>query len=150
MTTQNRAAMLAKIHIAKKDFNLDDDTYRALIARHSGGKRSAAQLNADELDSVLRELVAKGFRPKKTGVGKRPNPAQSRQAMMKKIEALLAEKARRDGGPVNWNYAHAIAKRIAKVDNLSFCTDDGLRRVVAALAISAEREIKAKNQEGHD
>jgi len=133
--------MLAKIHIAKKDLGLDDDTYRAIIARHGCGKTSSRDLTITQLDSVLREFTGKGWQPKQPKAGKRPKPAQSRIAMMAKIEALLAEKARRDGHAISWNYAHAIAKRVAKVERLEFCTDDGLRKVVAALSYSAAREI---------
>lgn len=134
-------AMLAKIHIAKKDLGLDDDTYRSIIARHGEGKTSSRDLTIAQMDAVLREFTGKGWQPKQPKAGKRPKPAQSRVAMMGKIEALLAEKARRDGQAISWNYAHAIAKRVAKVDRLEFCTDEGLGKVIAALSYSARREI---------
>lgn len=54
---------LAKIHIAKKDLGLDDDTYRAMI-RRIGGVESSAQLDAAGRRALLAEFRAGGWKPK--------------------------------------------------------------------------------------
>jgi phage gp16-like protein len=60
-TDNRRASELAKIHIAKKRLRLDDDTYRAIIARVCGGKTSAADLTQEERGKLLNEFQRFGF-----------------------------------------------------------------------------------------
>jgi phage gp16-like protein len=55
-------SLLAKIHIAKKDLGLDEDTYRAVLERLTG-QRSAAGLDDRRLGLVLDEFKAKGWKP---------------------------------------------------------------------------------------
>lgn len=136
----DRKPLLAKIHIAKKDLGLDEDSYRALIARHGGqGDRpSAANLQISQLESVLRELTGKGWRPRPKG-GRTPRPAPSREALIGKIKAQLTAKAQHQGRAVPWSYADAIARRVAGVERVEWCDETQLRRVVAALAYDARR-----------
>lgn len=54
--------MLAKIHIAKKELGLDDDTYRAVLMRVTG-QASSAGLSFDQMDEVLAEFKARGWKP---------------------------------------------------------------------------------------
>lgn len=60
---------LAKIHVAKRDLGLDDDTYRAVLVRMTG-KSSAKGMTAGELDSVLGEFRRLGFKPTSKGRGR--------------------------------------------------------------------------------
>lgn len=53
--------------------------------------------------------------------------------MLGKVAALLADAQR------PWNYAHAIAKRVAKVDRVEWCDGVGLHKVVTALVMDARR-----------
>lgn len=133
----SRQALLAKIHIAKKDLSLDDDTYRAILGRF--GVSSSRDLTIAQMDLVLREFIGKGWQPKQTKSGRRPRPVASREALMGKIEALLADKAKRQGAPVSWNYGHAVAKRVCKVDRLDFCDNVMLGKVIAALSYDQNR-----------
>ncbi len=48
----NRRALLAQVHIAKKQLGLDDPTYRAVLERETG-KRSAADCSDTALRRVL-------------------------------------------------------------------------------------------------
>ncbi|WP_447588678.1 gp16 family protein [Aquipseudomonas campi] len=126
---------LAKIHIAKQQLGLDDETYRALLARVAG-VRSAKELNPRQVGAVLREFERLGFQPKpsakRTGRTK-PNPAAERKALVGKIEAQLSEAGR------VWAYADAMALRMFKVAQVEWCNPDQLRRLVAALAYDAKR-----------
>ena len=57
----NRNSELAKIHIAKKDLGLDDDTYRDVlwtVAR----VRSAKDLDHHGREQVLKHFKSKGFK----------------------------------------------------------------------------------------
>lgn len=54
---------IAKIHIAKKELALDDDTYRALLEQVTG-KTSCAGMTPAQLNQVLDTLKTKGWKPK--------------------------------------------------------------------------------------
>lgn len=60
----NRRAMLAKVHLAKKDLGLSDDDYRAILARVAH-RRSAGDCTEQQLDAVLREFRRLGWRAKR-------------------------------------------------------------------------------------
>lgn len=53
---------LAKVHIAKKELGLDDDTYRALLLRVVGAE-SCAGLSEAKIGRVLDELKRLGWKP---------------------------------------------------------------------------------------
>jgi len=121
---------LAKIHIAKQQLVMDDDSYRAML-RSVGGVESAKDLDARSAAQVLRHLERCGFQPK--GGGHRPRVAGSRAAQLGKIEALLADAGR------PWEYVNGMVKRVCKVDAIEFCDSEMLARLIAALQIDANR-----------
>lgn len=75
-----RQAELGKIHIAKKQLGLDEDTYRGLI-HHVTGKRSAGDLDSTERRAVLDEMARRGFKPQPRdhGRGRRNRPRAAAQ-----------------------------------------------------------------------
>lgn len=140
---------LAKIHLAKKQLGLDEITYRAMLLTVAGVE-SAADLDEAGRYRVLKHLYDRGFVAKR---GTRAHPGQPRNLnsmgrgpLLKKIEALLAEKGSREGRYVSWNYALGILKRQYQVERLEWATAEQLRGVVAALSIHGRRsEARAKN-----
>ena len=57
---------LGKIHIAKKDLALDDDTYRVIISQIGGAASgSAADLDLAGRRKVLEHFKSKGWKPRK-------------------------------------------------------------------------------------
>lgn len=70
-------------------------------------------------------------------------PAAYKQALMGKIEALLA-----DAG-LPWAYLNSskrgpsMVQRLAGVDRIEFAEPDGLKKIVAALAYRAKRQATA-------
>lgn len=62
MADPRRRARLAKVHLAKKELAMDDDSYRGLLERVSG-RRSAAEISDAGLDKILREMIRLGWRP---------------------------------------------------------------------------------------
>jgi CBS-domain-containing membrane protein len=62
VTGANRNAMLAKVHVAKKQLGLDEDTYRDVL-RRMVDRDSAAGLNEVQLDRVIHEFKRLGWRP---------------------------------------------------------------------------------------
>lgn len=129
-----RNAALGKIHIAKKDLGLDDDTYRALLARVAG-VTSAKDLNPRQVSAVLAEFQRLGWQPApaKSQGRKTPRPAPDRQKLVGKIEAQLAEAGR------PWAYADAMCSRMFQVERVEWCDSDQLQRLVAALVYDARR-----------
>lgn len=128
-----RQANLAKIHIAKKALGLDDDTYRALLARVAG-VTSAKDLNPRQVSAVLAEFQRLGWQPPAKPTSRpAPNPAPDRKKLIGKIEAQLATAGR------PWAYADAMCSRMFKVERVEWCDSDQLQRLVAALVYDARR-----------
>ena len=146
-----RKAQLAKVHIAKKELGLEDDTYRDLIKKVGGlnpfyvngvgkkraeGVNSSSHLTAIGLRILLEELKDAGFKGKKTFKG-RPHAIDStsnpRSAQLKKVEALLADAKR------PWAYAEAMALRMYKKQNLTFCDHKELSGIITALTKDAKK-----------
>lgn len=125
---------LAKIHIAKSQLGLDDETYRALLARVAG-VRSAKDLNPRQVGAVLVEFERLGWVPSTTKkAGRKAPKAPTNKAQMSKVEAFLAEANR------PWAYADAMALRMFKVERVEWLDADQLRRMIAALAHDAKRQ----------
>lgn len=134
MSNAVRNGQMAKIHIAKSQLGLDDEEYRALLGRVAGVS-SAKDLNPRQMGAVLAAFEKLGWQPKapaKQG-RKRPHVKSTRERLLGKIEAQLAEAGR------PWAYADALALRICKVERLEWCDDAHLQKVIAALSYDAKR-----------
>jgi len=81
--TGARRAMIAKLHIARKELALAEESYRAILLRVAG-KSSASECTDEQLDAVLAEFKRLGWKPKT----KRP---RSGVPHVRKIYALWAE-----------------------------------------------------------
>jgi phage gp16-like protein len=137
-----RNASLAKIHIAKKQLGLDDETYRAMLQQH-GGVTSAKDLTPLGAAKVLHHLEKAGFKPK-ANPGKRPKPAAGRAALVSKIEAQLTDAGR------PWAYVDGMARKMFKVEKVDWLDEEQLGKIVAALAYDAKRRAKQAGKEGAD
>jgi len=126
-----RNAQLARIHIAKTQLGLDDETYRAMlfsVARVT----SAKDLDDAGRRAVLDHLRARGFQDRGARGRARPHNAQG-SPLLQKIGALLTDAGR------GWEYADALAQRMFHVDRVAFCDYDQQRKLVAALSIDQRR-----------
>lgn len=141
-----RRAELAKIHIAKKDLGLDDDTYR-LMLHEVAGVESAGDLNTRGRRAVLEHLKELGFAAKTKGrpgnIERSPGAGPqrtSRARQLEKIEALLTV------GSKPWAYADALAARIcrtrdgAPIEKIAWVPTGELYKVITALRKQAQRE----------
>lgn len=132
-------ASYAKIHIAKKELGITDETYRDMLHLHFQAK-SATELSPRQITVLLNHFKAKGWQPKRPGrAGKRPFQAKgqapaSKDRLINKIEAHLAERK------LPWNYAHAMAKRICRVERVEFCDETNLLKLVAAFEYDSTRK----------
>ena len=134
---QRRNAALGKIHLAKKQLAMDDDTYRAMLLT-IGGVKSSKELTPEGINKVVRHLEHVGaVFTKAKRAGKKPHnldSESSRAAYMSKIEALLAEAGR------PWEYAKAMAKHMYKKEALEFCSGNELAGIITGLVKNAKRE----------
>jgi phage gp16-like protein len=128
-----RNVQLSKIHIAKKDLGLDEETYRSLLKRVTGAT-SAKDLGPMQVVAVLAELGRLGWQPKSKPKGRSaPNVAPDRAKLVGKIEAFMAEAQR------PWEYADGMAKRMFKVDRVEWLDAKQLGSMVSALTYDAKR-----------
>ena len=128
----NRHKELGKIHIAKKQLDMDDVDYRNMlftIAR----VRSAADLDEQGRHDVLAHFRSLGFKAKRKSYPGRPHNTDE-NPQLRKIEALLAD------NKLPWSYADAICKRMYQKDRLTFCDSTQLSAVITALIKDTERK----------
>jgi phage gp16-like protein len=140
-TAKARAAALAKIHLGAKRIGLDEADYRSLIRRVGGAASgSAADLDRRGLAAVLARLTELGAvfsRPARAGA--KPRVTATRQALVDKIDALLAEAGK------SMRYADGIAKRMFRLDGgVAWCDGRQLAAVIAALHQQAVKAGRAK------
>lgn len=128
MKPDRRKGLIAKIHVAKTQLGLDDETYRALLKR-TGGRASCADMDVLALQSVMAEMVRLGFVPSRKHLGAKPLHSSGNRAMMGKLSALLASSGK------SWAYADGMARRMFGKDKVSLLTGDELHRLIAALNI---------------
>ncbi|MGM0938354.1 MAG: gp16 family protein [Pseudomonadota bacterium] len=141
--TPNRKILIGIIKAAQKYLNIDDETYRSILVRMTG-KDSAKKLTLDELSLVRDYLHDQGY-PRKSPRkhGRRPSVPVSRESVLRKIEALLAEAKR------PWDYAEKTAERMFNRQKIEFLTFGELTKLMQALAIDAKRRKarEAKNEQ---
>lgn len=136
----HRTAMLAKIHVAKKDLALTDDTYRALLARMTKHE-SAARCSDEQLDKVLGEFQRLGWRPKARKApkraGKRPlatgDQARKVRALWLSLYHLGVVRSPEEAAIA------AYARRVAKVDALQWMSPEQGNLVIEGLKDWCER-----------
>ena len=134
-----RRGLLAKIHIAKKETGLDDGEYRLLLKRVTG-KASAADCTDGQLEAVVAEFKAKGWKPKP----RRKSPASSHKKgpdQADKIRALWIEMGKtgivRDGSDAALN--RYVQKRTG-VDNIKWLNGQQRYSVLEGLKAWGGRE----------
>ncbi|EKM6232585.1 regulatory protein GemA [Salmonella enterica] len=57
----SRTSLIKLIHVARRDLQLDDDTYRAFLMQKTG-KISCRELNVAQLELVLNAMKERGFK----------------------------------------------------------------------------------------
>lgn len=135
----HRRAMLAKIHVAKKTLQLDEDDYRQILLDETG-RASAGDCTEAELERTLKRFQALGFKPlPKAGA----QPGASRPA-----QHPVARKARAMWislyhlGAVespNEKALESFAKRQLKCERLVWANQSDGYKLIEALKAMAER-----------
>ncbi|MCX7366784.1 MAG: regulatory protein GemA [Alphaproteobacteria bacterium] len=126
------------IQIGKRQLQLDDETYRALLKRVAGVE-SSTQLDDTSARAVLDDMRSRGFRDGVNGGSKKRRGGAS-QPMAKKARALWLALWNLDETETGSEAAlTAFAKGITGKDDLRFCTSAELGRVVEGLKAWAKR-----------
>lgn len=137
--TNARTTLIAKIHIGKKQLGLDEATYRDVLARITS-KDSLKAMDLKDLKKVIMELKRLGFTPtppKNTpSWGKKRHTTQDKQALMNKIEAMLADMS------LHWRYADGMAKKMFGVEFVNWLNYNQLYKLTQALAVHQAKNGK--------
>ena len=83
----NRLSLIKLIHVARRELQMDDDTYRLMLSGMPalGGLTSTADLSVPNLVLVLEQLKRKGFKVRPNTTNKRP---QAKDGKSRKIRSL--------------------------------------------------------------
>lgn len=137
LARDHRNADLAKIHVAKKQLNMSDVDYRAMLWTQ-GRVHSSRDLDHAGRASVLDYLKAIGFKAEsKPGSKrpKRPTPAPDKIKLIRRIRAQLISLERLPD-----TYADGISKQMFGVDFYEWCNHDQLHAITAALSAQQRRQ----------
>jgi phage gp16-like protein len=149
MTAQARNArthLIRLIHVARRDLDMADDTYRTLVGQLAAGKTSSADCTVPELERIVAHLKKAGFKVRKP---KAVKPTETRalatDAESRKLRAvwLLLHQI----GATHSNTEAALAayvKRMTGVDDLHFARRPNDKyRAIEGLKAWAARELPA-------
>lgn len=138
-----RTHLIRLIHVARRDLDMADDTYRALVAQLADGKTSSADCTIPELERIIDHLKKAGFKVRKPKAAK--SRALATDAESRKLRAvwLLLHQI----GATHSNTEAALAayvKRMTGVDDLHFARRPADKyRAIEGLKAWAARELPA-------
>ena len=148
----DRQGLIRLIHVAKRDLQLDDDTYRAILQRVAG-KGSSSDLTVSELEKVLEHMKRSGFKVRSKGKAARtakpakakPSRPLAQDAESRKVRALWLFLHQLDvvKNPSEEALA-AYVKRIAGVDALQWINGEQAERLIETMKKWAMRFLPAR------
>jgi len=128
----HRNALLAKVHIAKKELGLDDDLYRVIL-QDEFGVESAADLRVEELEGLVARFKAKGWQSRPGGRSYNTKTAQAEALRDRARQAALHT-------ALNEKRFRGLVKKICGVDDIEWCGEAvRLKRLVAVIESIAKR-----------
>ena len=116
---ETRRSLMAKLHIARKDLGLDDDTYRAML-QNLTGKRSSADCTDRQLVMLIAALRKRGWKDS------RPKGRPEFENLLGKINALRLDTKK------SWAYVESIAEKMYGV-RIPWLDGEQLGGVITAL-----------------
>ena len=147
-------AALIRVQIARRELRLDDGTYRAMLERLTG-RTSSADCTEAQLDAVVAEMKAKGWKPKAAA----SKPAAKAPHRRKVASSPMARKARAmwislyQLGAVRDPSERALerfGRRQLGVDRLEWADQGDAYRLIEALKAMAERAGWSQDVAGLD
>ncbi|WP_420984196.1 gp16 family protein [Enterobacter mori] len=137
--TPNAKKLIGAIKAGQTFLGWDDALYRQTLARLTG-KTSSTKCSLQELQAVKEYMHEAGFPRQSRKHGRRPSVAVTREGLLSKVEALLADAGR------PWSYAESMAKRMFSRERVDWLTTEELTKLMQALAVDASRRAKRENQ----
>ncbi len=134
------AKQIALVHVAAKQLGIEDDVYRAVLARWGDGAASAKDLDHAGFEAVMLWFNAHGFRSTwtKRTYGKRPGMATPAQVEL--IRKLWREWAGSDDEPALYKWL----ERRYHVAALRFLDREGASKAINGLqAMTSRKRAKA-------
>lgn len=132
-----RKQLIAKVKIAQKQLDMDDDTYRDFLFGVTK-KRSSTELKVWEIENVLEALRKKGFQPKSPKkAGTRPQADDPQSKLIRSLWIRLHE-----AGKVNDSSEAALNHWVlaqTKVQALQWLSVRHKRRLIEQLKAWLER-----------
>ncbi len=143
VVSAERRNLLARVHIARKELGLDEETYRAVLRRVADAA-SAADMSNDDLERVLAEFRRLGWRPQRAE-GWRP---KSPKPWVRKVYALWGE-AKRTGAfrDRRRSALRAFVKRQTGCDDPEWLTPQQAEKVIEAFKAMIAR-AREKGERG--
>ncbi|WP_051261730.1 regulatory protein GemA, partial [Desulfovibrio inopinatus] len=127
MAANHRQALLAKVHIAKKDLGLADEDYRYLLEERYG-VASAGILDGKQLAALVDYFVSCGW-DDGSEERNRPRPGRATEKQVRAIRGLWAKHARKPDAKSLGKWLH----RYWKVDKPEWLTVPLASEVIVAL-----------------
>lgn len=129
-----RRALLAKVHVARKQLGMVEDDYRATLARVTG-HTSAKDCSNRQLDRVLSELTRMGF-----SAARRTRSPRAGSGVARKARALWIGLYQLGAiGDRSEAALEAFGRRQLHVDRLQWANESEGFRLIEALKAIAER-----------
>ena len=119
---ESRRSIMAKLHIARKDLGLDEDTYRAML-QNLTGKRSSADCTDRQLMMLVAALRKRGWKDSRP---KGPKVRPEFENLLGKINALRLDTKK------SWAYVESIAEKMYGV-RIPWLDGEQLGGVITAL-----------------
>jgi phage gp16-like protein len=135
-----KQGLIRKLHVAKREMALTDDSYQAILVRITG-KDSSRVMTVAELDAVMREFKRLGFSAK-------PKVVISDKLHVRKVFAIWTDMAPLLRDPSR-TALRSFVKRQTGVDDPNFLDVTQAGRVTEALKAWSKRE-RAKQMEAAD
>lgn len=124
-----RRGLLGKVHIAKKQMEMDDEAYRAILAGRFGVE-SSADLSVSDLEKLVLHFKKLGWREaapaKRRASG---SPARATEAQIAAIKSRWTRFARNP----SWEACEAWLLNFAKVRRVEWLTREQASKAIHAL-----------------
>lgn len=139
-----RRALLAKVHLAKKEMAMVEDDYRQLLA-DTTGHMSAGDCSEAELTAMVEAMKSRGFKPRPAGSGRRGQVADHPSA--RKARALWISLYQLGAIDNSSDQAlEAFARRQLGCDRLQWANQGQSYKLIEALKAIAERHGWSQEQ----
>lgn len=132
MSTQDRRALLARIHIARKEMALEEENYRAILLR-VGKHESAAEIDDAGLHRVLLEFKRLGWVPQKP---RAKRPAEPHVAKIYALWGALAPHIE----DASLGALAAFCRRQTGIASPAWCSPEQANAVIEGLKAWLARE----------